>query len=171
MLRFSPSLLCPSFFSAKPHAINRVPTNPHSHSTNALPTLSKNAGRNLCGGCVANRPLIRTKTNNNCSVTESDSVGPSGIGPLGLKIGNKMSTDAGSIGGWGGDEAPISLSSPVQRDAPAASLPVIRGHKIVVSKQTADTLLWAVPTFFTTAGLLSNDVGLWYAIRFYYYFI
>lgn len=45
------------------------------------------------------------------------------------------------------------------------------GHKIVVSKQTADTLLWAVPTFFTTAGLLSNDVGLWYAIRFYYYFI
>eukprot|EP00729_Bicosta_minor_P003845 gene3845-19726_t len=40
-----------------------------------------------------------------------------------------MSTDAGSIGGWGGDEAPISLSSPVQRDAPAASLPVIRGHK------------------------------------------
>jgi len=33
---------------------------------------------------------------------------------------------------------------------------------IVVSKQTADTLLWAVPTFFTTAGLLSNDVGLWY---------
>lgn len=78
---------------------------------------------------MANRPLIRTKTNNNCSVTESDSVGPSGIGPLGLKIGNKMSTDAGSIGGWGGDEAPISLSSPVQRDAPAASLPVIRGHK------------------------------------------
>ena len=33
--------------------------------------------------------------------------------------------------------------------------------QVPVSKQTADTLLWLLPTFFTAAGLFSNDPNLW----------